>query len=161
RMWISSTSVAVVNLTAGNIVLVVVKTQPSSIALLVLLLAFLLVLYRSYNQFVGQHRSLTELYDLTRAMGDASRNGTLPDVLLGRVRDLLNAEYATLWMPATSRYPEILLSAHINSPGLLDVSNTPSVIRDRAVRDAATVVVGPKMGDPGLRALIRERGVKD
>jgi diguanylate cyclase (GGDEF)-like protein len=94
-------------------------------------------------------------------MGDASRNGTLPDVLLVRVRELLNAEYATLWLPANGRYPEILLSAHINSPGLLDVSNTPSVIRDRAVRDAATVVVGPRMGDPGLRALIRERGIKD
>jgi diguanylate cyclase (GGDEF)-like protein len=154
-------SVAAVNITIGIVVLLVIKVQPWSIVLLVCLLALLLVFYRSYAQFVGQHRSLAELYDLTRAMGDASRNGTLPDVLLVRVRELLNAEYATLWLPANGRYPEILLSAHVSSPGLLDVSNTPSVVRDRAVRDATTVVVGPKMGDPGLRALIRERGVKD
>jgi diguanylate cyclase (GGDEF)-like protein len=161
RMVASAAVVTMVNIVLGLIVLVVIQVQPWSILLLAGLSAMLLVVYRSYAQFVGQHRSLSELYDLTLAMGDASRNGTLPDVLLARVRDLLSAEYATLWLPANGRYPEVLLSAHVNSTGLLDVSNTPSVIRDRAVRDAATVVVGPKLGDPGLRALIRDSGIKD
>jgi diguanylate cyclase (GGDEF)-like protein len=161
RTMASVFAVAAVNATIGIVVLLVIEAEPWSIVLLVGLLAVLLTFYRSYAQFVGQHRSLSELYDLTRAMGDASRNGTLPDVLLARVRELLAAEYATLWLPANGRYPEVLLTAHVNSPGLLDVSNTPSVIRDRAVRDATTVVVGPKMGDPGLRALIRESGIKD
>ncbi len=161
RTLISAAIMAAVNITIGLIVLLVIQVQPWSVLLLLGLGAVLVVVYRSYAQFVVQHRSLSELYELTRAMGDASRDGTLPDVLLVRVRELLNAEYATLWLPANSRYPELLLSAHVNSPGLLDVSNTPTVLRDRAVRDGATVVVGPKMGDPGLRALIRERGVKD
>ncbi len=161
RTFTSVMVVAAVNVTLGLIVLLVIQVQVWASLLLVGLVAMLFLVYRSYAQFVGQHRSLSELYDLTRAMGDASRNGTLPDVLLVRVRELLSAEYATLWLPANGRYPEVLLSAHVNSPGLLDVSSTPTVVRERAVRDAATVVVGPKLGDPGLRALIRESGVKD
>jgi diguanylate cyclase (GGDEF)-like protein len=161
RTLVSSTVVTAVNITIGLIALLVIHVEPWSILLLAGLVAMLFVVYRSYAQFVGQHRNLSELYDLTRAMGDASRSGTLPDVLLARVRELLNAEYATLWLPANGRYPEVMLSAHVNSPGLLDMSNTPSVIRERAVRDATTVVVGPKMGDPGLRALIRDIGIKD
>jgi diguanylate cyclase (GGDEF)-like protein len=94
-------------------------------------------------------------------MADAGRNGTLPDVLLVRVRELLQAEYATLWLPAQGRYPQTLLSARVDAPGLLDVSNTPTLLRERALRDAATLVVGPKVGDPQLRTLVRESGVKD
>jgi diguanylate cyclase (GGDEF)-like protein len=153
--------VAAVNITVGLIVLVVMSIQPWAILLLLGLGAVLLVVYRSYAQFVAQHRSLTELYELTRAMGDASRNGTLPDVLLMRVRELLQAEYATLWLPEQGRYPQLLLSARVDAPGLLDVSNTPPALRGRALTDATTVVVGPRVGDLELRALMRESGVKD
>ena len=111
-----------------------------------------------------QHRSLSELYDLTQAMSDAGRNGTLPDVLLVRVRELLQAEYATLWLPALGRYPELLLSARVDAPGLLDVSKTPQVLRERAIADGQTVVVGPRVGesgpagvDPGQRRQGRDR----
>jgi diguanylate cyclase (GGDEF)-like protein len=161
RTLASTFAVALVNITLGLVVLLVIQVQPWSIVLLVGLCAMLVVVYRSYAQFVGQHRSLEELYELTLAMGDASRDGTLPDVLLMRVRELLNAEYATLWLPAHGRYPELLLTAHVDSPGLLDVSRTPRLLRERAVRDGVTVAVGPKLGDPGLRAMIRESGVKD
>ena len=135
--------------------------QRWAILLLLGLGAALVVVYRSYARFIIQHRSLTELYELTRAMADAGRNGTLPDVLLVRVRELLQAEHATLWLPAHGRYPETLLSARVDAPGLLDVSNTPPLLRERALRDSSTVVVGPKVGDPDLRTLIREGGVKD
>ena len=121
----------------------------------------LVFVYRSYAQFVGQHRSLAELYELTRAMADAGRDGTLPDVLLVRVRELLQAEYATLWLPAQGRYPELLLSARVDDPGLLDFGNTPPALRERAVAEGATVVVGPRAGDGSLRAQLREAGIKD
>ncbi|HEX6873738.1 MAG TPA: diguanylate cyclase, partial [Micromonosporaceae bacterium] len=161
RTTMSVATMAAVNISVGLVVLILLHLQPWSILLLLGLGAVLVVVYRSYAQFVRQHRSLSELYELTRAMGDASRNGTLSDVLLGRVRQLLQAEYATLWLPAQGRYPEMLLSARVDAPGLLDVSNTPAELRQRALSEAGTVTVGPKVGDPDLQALMRGSGVKD
>ncbi len=161
RTSVSVLVVAAVNITVGLVVLLVLAQSMWSILLLVGLSAMLYFVYRSYAQFVVQHRSLTELYEMTRAMADAGRDGTLPDVLLVRVRELLQAEYATLWLPAQGRYPELLLSARVDAPGLLDVSNTPPALRQRALENAATVVVGPRVGDADLRAVTRESGVKD
>src|SRR5690606_5065744 len=90
-----------------------------------------------------------------------ARNGTLPDVLLGRTRELLQAEWATLWLPAAGRFPRTLLSARVDAPGLLDQSPTPAVLRERAVADGTALIVGPKVGDSGLRVLVRSAGVKD
>ena len=153
--------VAAVNIMIGLIVLQVLQGQRWSIVLLVGLVALLVFVYRSYAQFMNQHRSLSELYELTQAMSDAGRNSTLPDVLLVRARELLQAEHATLWLPAQGRYPELLLSARVDSPGLLDESKTPPMLRERAVAEATTLVVGPRVGESGLRALIRGSGVKD
>ncbi len=161
RTSASVTLVAAVNITVGLVVLIVYTYNPWAILFLLGLGLALVLVYRSYARFVVQHRSLTELYELTRAMADAGRNGTLPDLLLGRVRDLLQAEHATLWLPAYGRYPQTLLSARVDAPGLLDVSATPPLLRDRAVAEGVTLVVGPKVGDPDLRTLIRESGVKD
>jgi diguanylate cyclase (GGDEF)-like protein len=160
----ASTSVLVVaaaNILVALIVLKVLQGEPWSIVLLAGLTALLVVAYRSYAQFSRQHRSLTELYELTQQLSDAGRNGTLPDVLLGRVRELLQAEYATLWLPADGRYPQTLLTARVDSSGLLDQSPTPPMLRERAVADGTTVVVGPKVGESALRALLRGSGIKD
>jgi len=161
RTTLSVLTVAAVNITVGLVVLMVLHVQPWSILLLLGLGAMLVFVYRSYAQFVGQHRSLTKLYELTRAMADAGRDGTLPDVLLVRVRELLQAESATLWLPAQGRYPVLLLSARVDDPGLLDFSSTPPALRERAVAESATVSVGPRTGDDELRAALREYGVKD
>lgn len=161
RNSISVATVAAVNIAVGLVVLLVLEAQPWSALLLVGLGAILVLVYRSYAQFIGQHRTLSELYDLSRAMGDASRDGTLLDVLLMRVRELLQADRATLWLPAHGRYQEVLLSARVDAPGLLDDSNTPIAVRERAVSSAVTVAVGPRMGDQHLRTAIRDAGVKD
>jgi diguanylate cyclase (GGDEF)-like protein len=158
---VSVLTVGAVNIMVGLLVLQLLQGDPWSVVLLVGLAVLLFFVYRSYAQFMVQHRSLSELYELTQAMSDAGRNGTLPDVLLVRVRELLQAEYATLWLPAQGRYPELLLSARVDAPGLLDVSKTPQVLRERAMSEGQTVVVGPRVGESGLRALIRGSGVKD
>src|SRR5262249_5034912 len=75
--------VAAVNIMIGLIVLQVLKGEAWSVVLLAGLVTLLGFVYRSYAQFALQHRSLTELYELTQAMSDAGRNGALPDVLLG------------------------------------------------------------------------------
>jgi diguanylate cyclase (GGDEF)-like protein len=161
RSFVSLSMVAGFNITVALVVLVAWRAEHWSLLLFVGIGAMLVVVYRSYTQFVVQHRSLTELYDLTRSVGDAGRDGTLPDVLLAGVRDLMQAEFATLWLPAQGRYPEVLLSARVDAPGLIDESNTPVALRERAVGSGETVAVGPKLGDPAMRALMRESGIKD
>jgi hypothetical protein len=161
RTSTSALSVAGVNIMIGLVVLQVLQGQAWSVVLLIGLTVLMYFVYRSYAQFMVQHRSLTELYELTQAMSDAGRDDTLPDVLLVRVRELLQAEYATLWLPAQGRYPEVLLSARVDAPGLLDVSQAPPVLRERAVKEATRSWSGPRVGESGMRALIRGSGVKD
>ena len=69
--------------------------------------------------------------------------------------------FTRIWLPADGRYPQILLTAQVDTPGLLDQSPTPPMLRERAVADATTLVVGPRVGDVGLRAVLRSSGIKD
>jgi diguanylate cyclase (GGDEF)-like protein len=145
----------------GLVVLLAIQRSPWAVLLLVGLGVALVVVYRGYAQSLRQHKSLTEMYDLTRLIAETRHDGTLADVLLGRVRELLNAEYASLWLPAQNRYPETLLSARADDKGLIDISATPEAMRLRAVETGSTVAAGPKLGDEEMRARLRERGTKD
>ncbi|WP_213453122.1 putative bifunctional diguanylate cyclase/phosphodiesterase [Rhizomonospora bruguierae] len=153
--------VGVVNTTVALVILIVLAESAWSVIPLTVLVTFFVVVYRSYSKFLRQHRTLTEIYDLTRAIADTPHDGTLVDVLLGRVRQLLQAEYATLWLPAIGRYPEVLLSSRQDDRGLVDVTGTPDVLRRRVLETGQTVAVGLKMGEEGLRAELRAAEVKD
>ncbi len=145
----------------GLVILAAVQNSPWSVILIGALFVVMMWIYRGYAELTRQHKSLVEIYDLTRVIADTRHDGTLADVLLGRVRDLLHAEAATLWLPAQDGRPETLLSARADDSGLLDLSNTPEALRRRAMRTGQTVAVGPRMGDDEQRQLLRQQGVKD
>ncbi len=153
--------VGATNATLGLVVLIVIQQDPWAVLLLAALALVIVVVYRAYGQFLRQHKSLSEMYDLTRALTETRHDGTLADILLGRVRELLQAEYATLWLPGKGRYPEVLLSARVDDTGLIDLTATPPALRTLAVKTGATVAVGPKLGNEDLRFHLRERGTKD
>ncbi|KAB1117539.1 diguanylate cyclase, partial [Micromonospora sp. AMSO12t] len=94
---------AAINVSLGLIILIAVTTTWWSLVLLIALGVALVLVYRSYAEFFRQHRTLAAMYDLTRAIGERGQDGTLVDALLGRVRALMQAEYATLWLPALGR----------------------------------------------------------
>ncbi|MEV0729383.1 bifunctional diguanylate cyclase/phosphodiesterase [Polymorphospora sp. NPDC050346] len=154
---------AAINVSLGLVVLIALETTWWAIVLVIVLTGALGLVYRSYAQFFRQHRTLADMYDLTRAMSESGQDGTLADSLLGRVRVLMQAEYATLWLPAQGRHPEVLLTARVDDPGLLDLARTPAVARARAIKAKKTVAVGSRLGgDEELRAGLREAdGVKD
>ncbi|GFJ79034.1 bifunctional diguanylate cyclase/phosphodiesterase [Phytohabitans houttuyneae] len=152
-----------VNVAVGLIILIVLQVTPWS-ALLVLGLAIVLaIFYRSYAVFLSQHRMLSQLYDLSRAIGRGDQEGGLADDLLFRVRALMQAEYATLWLPAQGRYPEVLLSARVDDSGLLDITPTPPLARALAQEgNGRTVTAGSRLETSGeLRTALRASGVKD
>ncbi|GIF65758.1 bifunctional diguanylate cyclase/phosphodiesterase [Asanoa ishikariensis] len=155
------TVVAGINITIGLITLVVLQQGVWSILLLAALATCFVAAYRSYSRFLRQHRTLSEIYDLTRSIADTPHDGTLIDILLHRVRGLLQAEYATLWLPALGRYPEILLSARVDDTGLVDLTRIPEAIRQRVRDTGTTIAVGHRLGTDELRAELREARAKD
>ncbi|SBT51629.1 putative bifunctional diguanylate cyclase/phosphodiesterase [Micromonospora narathiwatensis] len=158
----SATITIGINVSAGLIVLTLLKASWWSLVPLAVLATGLVVVYRSYAEFFQQHRTLTGMYELSRAISASGQDGTLADALLGRVRALMQAEYATLWLPAQGRHPETLLTARVDDPGLLDTGPTPPELRRKAVGAARPVTVGRGVcSDPEFRASLAEEGVKD
>jgi diguanylate cyclase (GGDEF)-like protein len=158
---VSAVVVGVVNSLVGLLVLVVIQASPWGTFLVAALACAIVGIYRAYAKFRMQHKSLNELYNLTRAIADHPYENTLADVLLHRVRELLRAEYATLWLPAQGRYPESLLSSRADDRGLLDRSPTPTDLRGLAIDAGKTVVATPKSNDEAIRESLRSAGTKD
>ncbi|MFF0821617.1 putative bifunctional diguanylate cyclase/phosphodiesterase [Micromonospora haikouensis] len=153
---------AAVNATVGLIILLALKATYWSLLLLAALALTVALVYRAYAQFLRQHRTLADIYDLTRAMTRSGQDGTLPDALLGRVRALMQAEYATLWLPAQGRHPEVLLTARIDGRGLLDFSKIPASVREQVVQQRQTVALGARLGGDRVQlAMLRAASTKD
>ena len=153
--------VTAINIVVGLIVVLALRANGWAVLLIAGLAVLLGMGYRAYAQFVRQHQSLAELYDLTQVLAASGEDGTLFDVLLTRVRALLQAESATLWLPEQGRHPEVLLSARVDYPGLFDSATTPEALRRQAIDHAVTVAVSPRTGPEGLRVQLSQHGVKD
>jgi diguanylate cyclase (GGDEF)-like protein len=151
-----------VNAVAGLVVLITIQVSPWAVLLLAGLAGSLVMVYRTYVQSLRQHKLLSEIYELTRAVSEMRNDLSLADVLLARVRTLLQAECATLWLPKQGRYPETLLSARIDDNGLIDLSATPELLRRQAFEHGATAAAGPKLGgDEEMRAALQEFGTRE
>ena len=162
RSGLSSLVSAAINVAIGLVFLITLDATPWALILLALLVVALSLVLRSFMEFFRQHRTLADVYELTLAIREQGTDGGLPDVLLGRVRALMRCEYATLWLPAQGRHPELLLSARVDADGLLDISPTPTVVRDRVVSGQHAVGVGAQFdATADLRPAVRAAGVKD
>jgi diguanylate cyclase (GGDEF)-like protein len=169
RRLAASTAVAgVLNITAGLIAVIVLRANGYSVVLLLLLAAVLVAGYRAYAEFLRQHKSLSELYEFTRSVGAARQEGALADALLTRTRQLLNAESATLWLPARGRYPEVRLTARMDAPGVIDEvvgdeSVAADALRQAVLTEGQTLYAGPKAPPvrEELRTALRARRIDD
>jgi len=150
-----------VNAVLGLVFLVALEFTKWSALLLSALVVALMLMLRSFADFFRQHRTLADVYELTKAVRDEGSVG-LPDVLLGRVRALMRSEYATLWLAPQGRHPEVLLTARVENVGLLDLSPTPAAVRKRAVVEGRTLAVGPRFSqNDELRGELRGTKIKD
>jgi diguanylate cyclase (GGDEF)-like protein len=161
RTTVQGVLVAAANITLGLVVLLTLQQTPWALLLLTVLLGFFVVTWRSFAISTQQHNTLSELYELTEGIRDTRHAATLFDALLHRARRLMRSEYATLWLPAQGRHPEVLLAARVDKDGLLDNPPTAESLRRRALESGETVAVSAKLGDDKLRAELREHGVKD
>ncbi|MCY1137788.1 EAL domain-containing protein [Actinoplanes sp. Pm04-4] len=162
RGGVSALIFASINIVIGLVFLVALEATSWSALLLAVLVVALILMLRSFAEFFRQHRTLAEVYELTKAVREAGDDASLPDVLLGRVQALMRSEYATLWLAPQGRHPEVLLTARVENKGLLDISPTPSTVRERALADGGTLAVGPSFAaTQDLRKQLRASKVKD
>jgi diguanylate cyclase (GGDEF)-like protein len=153
---------AVINIAIGLVFLVALAATPWAAVLLAVLVVAMVLVFRSYAGFLRQHRTLADVYELTLAVRENGSDGGLADVLLGRVRALMRCEYATLWLPAQGRHPEVMLTARVADTGLLDISPTPAAVRERAVAGQKAVAVGSDFHEnTDLRQTLRDADIKD
>ena len=154
--------IAGVNVVIGLVFLVALEATRWSAVLLAVLVAALILMLRSFAEFFRQHRTLADVYELTKAVREVSADAGLPDVLLDRVRALMRSEYATLWLAPQGRHPEVLLTARVENKGLLDLSPNPAAVREKAIADGVSLAVGPTFGGtPELRRALRAAKIKD
>jgi diguanylate cyclase (GGDEF)-like protein len=162
RAGLSTLPVSGINIVIGLIFLVALQANRWSALLLAILVGALALVLRSYAEFFRRHKTLAEVYELTQAVRDESGRSGLPDVLLGRVRSLMQSEYATLWLAPQGRHPEVLLTARVEHRGLLDISPTPEVVREHAISTRSATAVGNRFaGTESLRPALRTEKVKD
>jgi diguanylate cyclase (GGDEF)-like protein len=145
----------------GLITLLAIQVTLWALVPLAALAIFVALGYQLYARFLSEHQKLDEMYELTRAVRQSASEGELADILLSRVRGMLRAEYATLWLPASGRYPEVLLTAKEGIRGLLDRAPAPADLRCEAFAAGGTVAVGPKLGDNARRAQLLDTRTKD
>lgn len=150
-----------VNTTVALGALILLEQSPWAIIILGVLLACFIWAYRSYARFMRQHDTLSHIYDLSRAISDTPHDGTISDVLPTRVREILQAERATLWLPPNGRHPEVMLTARDESPGLIDLPGTPEALRNSVLKTGKSAAVGHNLGDPEILAELRAAGGKD
>jgi diguanylate cyclase (GGDEF)-like protein len=165
RVFTPSAIAGAVTSMLGLVTLLALDQTLWSIVLLLGLAFGLGLIYRAYAQFVNQHNSLAEIHEITRATSASVTEGRLADIVLGRLRGLVHAESATLWLPARGRFPEVLLTATLDYRGLLDSAKTPAGVRRRAFETGEPVTIGEKLpsGEDTreLRLQMRELGSKD
>ena len=154
-------AIAAINIAVSLVFLAALTATKWSVVPLAGLVIALALVRRSFTEFFRQHRTLTDVYELTKAVRNEGING-LPDALLGRVQSLMRAEYATLWLAPQGRHPEVLLTAQVENSALLDLSPVPAVVRERVIAGGNAVAVGSRFAaNEDLRAALREAKTKD
>ena len=152
----------IVCIVVGLLFLVALEATMWSAVLLAILVGALVIVLRSYAEFYRRHQTLADVYELTQAIREGGSHSSLPDVLLGRVRALMQSEFATLWLSPQGRHPEVLLTARVEHKGLLDIAPTPDEVRQRAVETNAAIGVGARFPEAeDLRPVLRAAKVKD
>ncbi|SDD99628.1 EAL domain-containing protein [Glycomyces harbinensis] len=117
-------------------------------------------LARSYAALRRQRQVLRELNEFTQLVVDSVHTKRLIDAMLGRLRDILSAESATVWVPAVGRYPPIRLTSSLDDSGLTDLDPVPDSLQ-RAVMDSGEgVLLSPKNGTKAQREELEAAGLR-
>jgi hypothetical protein len=120
----------------------------------------LIYLARSYMRLRRQRQVLTDLSEFTRLVVDSVRSNRLIDAMLGRLRDILSAESATVWVPAAGRYPQIRLTSTLDDAGLTDLDPIPDELQREVMASGRSLLLSPKNGTREEKAILESAGLR-
>ncbi|MDN3240939.1 putative bifunctional diguanylate cyclase/phosphodiesterase [Glycomyces tritici] len=116
---------------------------------------------RNYIALRRQRQVLTQLNDFTQLVSDSVRSNRLIDAMLGRLREILAAEAATVWVPAEGRYSEIRLTAGADDVGLTDLDPVPVVFQREVIASGESMLLGIKNATAEQRALLEDADLRN
>jgi diguanylate cyclase (GGDEF)-like protein len=122
--------------------------------------AAFIYLARSYTALRRQRHVLRELNGFTQLVVDSVRSKRLIDAMLGRLRDILSAESATVWVPRSGRYPEIRLTSTLDDAGLTDLDPIPDELQQAVMDSGNGVLLSPKNGTKEQKTALEEAGLR-
>ena len=154
---------AMFSTTVALVLLAVTLQNPVGWVLVLLLAVLVAAAYRHYASLVQQHKSLGDLYEFTRAVGTALHEGGIDRAVLERVRGLLGAERATLWLRAMDTHGELLLSkqadAELSVEWVRDGDLDP--LRHQVLGTGRPLLANQRSGDARSRPGLRARGADE
>ncbi|CAM3504478.1 putative bifunctional diguanylate cyclase/phosphodiesterase [Stackebrandtia soli] len=150
-----------INCAIGLVILAATTHTVWTLVPLTILIGVLIWANNGYSKQMRQRRSLTDLNEFTQSVSQAVQSNRLVDIMTHRLRSMLHAEAATVWVPADKRFPELLLSAYMDVEGLLDTSPVPAQLREYVVATGEPLIITSRIGTDEHRALLRESKVKD
>ncbi|HEU5130200.1 MAG TPA: GGDEF domain-containing protein [Glycomyces sp.] len=146
---------------AGVICLILLEVTAWAGILVALLAVAMIFFARNYIRLRRQHQVLAQLNDFTQLVSDSVRSNRLIDAMLGRLREILSAEAATVWVPADGRrYPEIRLTADVDDVGLTDLDPIPRELQAQVIAERKSMFLGPKTATPAQRELLESAGLR-
>ena len=157
----SGIAIGMVNAILGILILLALDQTLWAIVPLTVLLVLIVAAYRAYSNLVRHRRSLADLNDFTQSVAQAVQSNRLVDIMAQQLRLMLNAEAASVWVPAEKRFPELRLTAYLDTEGLLDTSPVPEELWQHVISSGESLLVNNKSGLPKHRALLAANGVKD
>ncbi|RRR99167.1 putative bifunctional diguanylate cyclase/phosphodiesterase [Glycomyces terrestris] len=144
----------------GVLFVVLLDATPWSALLIGLVVVGFVYLARSYMALRRQRQVLRELNDFTQLVVDSVSSNRLIDAMLGRLRDILTAESATVWVPKSGRYPEIRLTSRLDDAGLTDLDPIPSALQEGVMASGEGVLLSSKNGTKAQQAALEEAGLR-
>ncbi|MEU5871485.1 EAL domain-containing protein [Glycomyces sp. NPDC047369] len=145
----------------GLIFLILIESTVWAWIPLAVLLAIVVVLSRSYMKLRRQRLLLNELSNFTQLVADSVRSNRLIDATLGRLREMLAAESATVWVPADGRYPEIRLTSSVDDIGLTDLDPVPEALQREVIASNEPLIIVPRHGSSEQLAVLEAAGLRN
>ncbi len=164
QIYMSVTFSSLFNTCIALVMLITLGVNSLSAILLIIIGAIIIAGYRLYRRVSQQHATLNKVYEFTKVISTARQDGSLADSLLIRTRELLDAESASLWLPAQGRHPELLLIAREDSPGVVDDPHgEQDPLRRHVISTGQTLAVSAQkqQRNDTLQQLLVKRGDKD
>lgn len=144
----------------GLICLVLYEATPWTALLIASVGVTFTLLARNYLRLRRQRQILAELNTFTQLVADSVRSNRLIDAVLGRLREILSAETASVWVPSAGRYPETRLTAGVDDLGLTDLDPLPRELQREVIESHRPMLLGPKTGSKRHREILTAAGLR-